>query len=183
MLCQSCGKHPATTHIKSIINGALSEHALCTECAQKMGYGSAFFQNTALDQLFSSFFGGGHYREKDTRRCSVCGASLSDISNSGKVGCADCYKTFLQELTPFIQRMHGNTRHCGKIPAGTALQTVEKPKEKSLREQYTEQLQTAIAEQNFELAATLRDKMNSLPEQANTTGGEGEVNGNGEKMV
>ena len=35
MLCQSCGKRPANTHIKTIINGELTEHSLCSECAQK----------------------------------------------------------------------------------------------------------------------------------------------------
>ena len=104
-------------------------------------------------------------------RCPVCGASLSDISDTGKVGCADCYKTFLNQLMPSIQRMHGNTHHIGKIPMGTALQVVEQteekepPKEKSEIEQYQEQLQTAIDEQNFELAAELRDKIKALSEK------------------
>lgn len=37
MLCQSCGKRPANTHIKTIINGELTEHSLCSECAAKNG--------------------------------------------------------------------------------------------------------------------------------------------------
>ena len=57
MLCQSCGKRPANTHIKTIINGELTEHSLCSECAQKMGYGNSFFPSNTFDQFFSSFFG------------------------------------------------------------------------------------------------------------------------------
>ena len=110
MLCQSCGKRPANTHIKTIINGELTEHSLCSECAQKMGYGNSFFPSNTFDQFFSSFFGKNSLME-DTLRCPVCGASLSDISDTGKVGCADCYKTFLNQLMPSIQRMHGNTHH------------------------------------------------------------------------
>lgn len=47
-------------------------------------------------------------------------------------------------------------------------QTEEKepPKEKSEIEQYQEQLQTAIDEQNFELAAELRDKIKALSEKS-----------------
>ena len=105
MLCQSCGKRPANTHIKTIINGELTEHSLCSECAQKMGYGNSFFPSNTFDQFFSSFFGKNSLME-DTLRCPVCGASLSDISDTGKVGCADCYKTFLNQLMPSIQRMH-----------------------------------------------------------------------------
>ncbi len=171
MLCQSCGKHPANTHIKTIINGELTEHSLCAECAQKMGYGNSFFPSNTFDQFFSSFFGKNALME-NTLRCPVCGASLSDISDTGRVGCADCYKTFLNQLTPSIQRMHGNTRHTGKTPMGASLRVVEQPdkteeppREKSQLEQYQEQLQTAIDEQNFELAAELRDKIKAITEQ------------------
>ena len=51
MLCQSCGKSPANTHIKTIINGELTEHSLCSECAQKMGYGNSFFPSNTFDQF------------------------------------------------------------------------------------------------------------------------------------
>ncbi len=72
MLCQSCGKRPANTHIKTIINGELTEHSLCSECAQKMGYGNSFFPSNTFDQFFSSFFGKNSLME-DTLRCPVCG--------------------------------------------------------------------------------------------------------------
>ena len=38
MLCKNCGKNPATTHIKTIVNGKLTEYDLCSECAREMGY-------------------------------------------------------------------------------------------------------------------------------------------------
>lgn len=171
MLCQSCGKRTANTHIKTIINGELTEKSLCSECAQKMGYGNSFFPSNTFDHFFSSFFGSNPFIEA-TLRCPVCGASLSDISDTGKVGCAECYQTFLDQLMPSIQRMHGNTHHVGKIPMGTALQVVGQPveqeplKEKSQIEQYQEQLQQAIEKQNFELAAELRDKIKALSQES-----------------
>ena len=42
MLCQNCGKNPATTHIKTIVNGKLTEYDLCSECAREMGYNNFF---------------------------------------------------------------------------------------------------------------------------------------------
>lgn len=171
MLCQSCGKHSANTHIKTIVNGELNEYYLCSECAQKMGYGNSIFSNTTFDHFFSSFFGKKSVME-NTLRCPVCGASLSDISEVGKVGCAECYHTFLDQLVPSIQRMHGNTRHIGKTPNGTALQVSKQPSQqepvdrKTQIKQYQEQLQHAIAEQNFELAAELRDQIKLLSEKS-----------------
>ena len=40
MLCQSCEKKQATTHIKTIVNGELKEYRLCSDCAKKYGYTS-----------------------------------------------------------------------------------------------------------------------------------------------
>ena len=42
MLCQICGQQPATTHIKTIVNGKLTQAHLCAECARKQGYGNLF---------------------------------------------------------------------------------------------------------------------------------------------
>ena len=42
MMCQNCGKNPATTHIKTIVNGKLAEYDLCSECARAKGYKSFF---------------------------------------------------------------------------------------------------------------------------------------------
>ena len=109
---------------------------------------------------------------EDTLRCPVCGASLSDIiSDTGKVGCADCYKTFFESVDAFHTKNARQYPPYRKIPMGTALQVVEQTEEKRNRrrkseiEQYQEQLQTAIDEQNFELAAELRDKIKALSEK------------------
>ena len=34
MMCQNCGQRTATTHIKTIINGQLTESHLCSQCAK-----------------------------------------------------------------------------------------------------------------------------------------------------
>ena len=37
MMCQNCGKSPATTHVKRTVNGKTAEWHLCAECAAKQG--------------------------------------------------------------------------------------------------------------------------------------------------
>ena len=146
MLCQSCHKNTATTHIKSIVNGELTEYALCSECAKKLGY-NHFFGSFAddfvggLGSLLGGFFGGEAANESVTR-CRKCGASFEEISRSGKVGCAECYRTFRNQLLPSIQRIHG--------------------KPKTPLEEKKEALQKAIQEQNFEQAAVLRDEIREM---------------------
>ncbi|HBC25855.1 MAG TPA: hypothetical protein DC013_00425 [Ruminococcaceae bacterium] len=168
MKCQVCGKNPATTHVKMVVNGELSEYYICSECAQKMGYGN-LFSNFAMDfnSLLGSFFGDDAVPEMtDTLRCPGCGSTFEEIARIGQVGCAECYKTFRDRLMPSIQRIHGNTRHCGKRPFGGALRVhpesklrikKETPLDKKRRE-----LREAVEKQDFERAAVLRDEIKEM---------------------
>ncbi|MBR2176056.1 MAG: UvrB/UvrC motif-containing protein [Clostridia bacterium] len=158
MLCQSCEKKKATTHIKTILNGELKEFNLCSDCAVKLGYGS-FFGNIGLDldKLFGSFmesFG----EEGSSKRCNFCGSSFEDIAKSGKVGCSHCYETFYDELLPSIQRIHGRTTHAGKLArsAGTEVRI------KNELTQLKYEIEQAIKTQEFEKAAELRDRIREL---------------------
>lgn len=162
MLCQSCGKNQANTHIKKIINGEVTEYRLCEHCAIKLGYTPNMFEGFGMD--FDNFLGSFFENSKpklldfDTERCSFCGSSFSDISNNGKVGCAKCYDTFFDRLMPSIKRIHGNTKHSGKFASTMGKQNVIENKISSLEEK----MKMAISEQNFEEAAKLRDEIKEL---------------------
>ena len=119
MLCQNCGKNEATTHIKQVINGDTAERHLCSECAEHLGYGDAF-SGFGFDVagLFGNFFGDAVHSLGAPRkvvRCPKCGSSFNDIVREGRVGCAECYKVFYNELKPSLQRIHGQIHHSGKI--------------------------------------------------------------------
>ncbi len=158
MLCQACEKRQATTHIKTILNGELKEYNLCSECAHKNGYSSFFGDlNFDLDKLFGSFMD-SIGPSKIRKRCQCCGSSFEDIAKSGKVGCAECYDVFYDELLPSVQRIHGRTSHTGKLAhsAGTEV------KVRNEIARYRAELEKAIKSQEFEKAAELRDKIKEL---------------------
>lgn len=168
MLCQSCQMNTATTHIKSIVNGELTEYALCPECAKKMGYGNLFHDFTGFG--LGSFLGGffGESAVPQITRCGKCGSSFEEISHSGKVSCAECYRTFRDQLLPSIQRIHGTARHQGKRPGTMAIQVVKKPeitvtpKAADPLEEKKQAMQKAIETQDFERAAVLRDEIRAM---------------------
>lgn len=159
MTCQSCGKKPATTHVKTIINGELTEYHLCQECAQSMGYGSIFGGfGLNVGDLIGSFFSGAADSAPavtNTERCSMCGSSFEDIARGGQVGCAECYHTFYERLIPYIQRIHGNTKHTGKLPTSASPAARAEADLAKLRTELTE----AVEKQEFERAAELRDRI------------------------
>ena len=164
MLCEKCGKNLATTHIKTSINGVVESHHLCSQCAEmSAGVPSQF----GLEDLLGSFFGETvkvlpHADKR--KRCDGCGMCFDDIVQSGRVGCDKCYSTFLEPLLPSLQRMHGKAYHAGKKPrpAADAAPTREQELD-SLRDQ----LKAAIAAEQFEEAAKLRDQIKDLEKEEN----------------
>ena len=170
MLCQNCKTKQANTHIRQVINGELTELDLCPECAAKLGYENAFSDFLDLGSMMSGFLGmptvSALARED---KCPGCGATFSQITKSGKVGCAKCYDVFFERLLPTIKRIHGNTVHTGKRLRTARLQSgsTKEQHEDSRTELETlsEKLQAAVKAQEFEQAAKLRDRINELKEK------------------
>lgn len=163
MKCQKCKVNDATTKIKRIVNGRYEEYTLCADCAHEMGFDNVF-DNSMPDMfggLLKSIFGSALPARSQATRCPVCGSTYGDIKNTGKVGCSSCYEIFLSELLPSIKGIHGNTRHCGKVSASftEGAEKTEQISSEVTVEELKQQLKTAIEEQNFELAAQLRDEL------------------------
>lgn len=169
MICQSCGKKNAVTHIKQIVNGEIQEYYLCADCAAKLGYGSllgGFSLN--IGDLIGSVLGEGTRRSSNVTetRCPCCGCTFSDIVRSGRVGCAQCYDVFRDRLLPSIQRIHGNTHHVGCVPV-----TASKKAQQSARlEEVRKKLAQAIEKENFEEAVTLRDEIRAMEDEVKEGG-------------
>lgn len=164
MMCEECGKAPATVHIEQIVNGQRISLHLCQECAQKKGYLTTFLDpGFSLTSLLSAFMGSDEAIRpgsmlKEEARCQVCGMSYRDFARVGKLGCPACYETFSNRLMPLLRRIHGSDNHVGKVPiktSGTALLRRE-------LEEARKQLSEAIAQEAYERAASLRDKIRAL---------------------
>ena len=164
MLCEKCGKNNATTHIKSVVNGVVSEKNLCGYCAAKEGYSGLAHNNLA--GMLASMFGDvtGFAPSVAAKKCSVCGASFSDIAESGRVGCSECYKAFYEELLPYLKRVHGGTKHAGRVPNKAPLMV--KPKEITV-DDLRLKLNELVREEKFEEAAVIRDKIKEMEEKGN----------------
>ncbi|MBR3767392.1 MAG: UvrB/UvrC motif-containing protein [Clostridia bacterium] len=163
MLCQNCKRSDAHVHLKRIINGEAAEIHLCSACAASLGVSDVM----AGFSPFADFSAGvlsavetGRMSNK-TLHCETCGFTFQDIARTGSPGCSDCYRTFAQKLRPTLIKLHGRAVYKGKIPVeGNAAAQ----KEDSI-EALKERLNKAIDEQNFELAAVLRDEIRALTEQ------------------
>lgn len=171
MLCENCGKRPADYHYKININGNVTEKHLCAECASALGGGqfmpgamaASHMQTPDFADLLNSFLLGGNYSDvrKETEHCRLCGASLEDIANSGKMGCPECYNFFAAQIEPGIRRIHGPVVHTGKVP-GHAGEAVKK---KRRVDQLKSDMDAAVAAQEYEKAAKIRDELRALEQE------------------
>ena len=163
MLCQNCGKGSATRHYKSSINGNVQEAHLCADCARELGYEQMFESSMpnfgfGLDSLLADFFGVPSHVSLPSGACPLCGSTLGDISNTGRLGCEQCYDVFAADLDPYLKRMYGNATHTGRVPksAGKEIKTRRE------LERLKEELKSAVEVQEYEKAAQLRDEIKRL---------------------
>ena len=156
MLCEMCGKYPATTHFKSVINGKVTERHLCSHCAGEAGLTDISFSN-----IFSSMFNETPTLF-DQKRCACCGSSFEDIASTGKAGCSECYETFFDKLLPSLDRLHGHTKHIGVKPAKVESAPTKKEKLKKAKAE----LDKAVKEERFEDAAKIRDQIKEIEKEA-----------------
>lgn len=167
MVCQECGKRPATLHFTKIVSGEKTEFHFCESCAREKGEiipgtSNGFSIHSLLSGLLdldpTGKGQGSDSRGQQAPRCEECGMTYSQFSKLGRFGCSSCYKFFSDRLDPLFKRVHGNTTHVGKIPkrSGGKIQV------KRRIDELKKELHYRILQEEFELAAEIRDQIREL---------------------
>lgn len=162
MLCDACKKREAVVHIVKIENGKRTDLHLCAACARKQTSYNNFKDLHIIDNDFFRKMAYPDVEEqgKEEPRCASCGLTYSEFIRDGKFGCPDCYEAFKEELPPLLRRIHGHSRHTGKVPGQGVFRT--KSEVKLLRQR----LQQLVREERYEEAAQVRDKIHALEGKA-----------------
>ncbi|QJC50626.1 hypothetical protein HGI30_02840 [Paenibacillus albicereus] len=170
MLCQECGKRPATLHFTKIINGDKNEFHICETCARERGEGLPGAPNGfSIHSLLSGLMdfdpagkgSGQGQAPAQPLRCEECGLTYPQFKKLGRFGCSSCYKHFGDRLDPLFKRVHGSTAHVGKIPqrSGGLIKTRREI------DRLRQEMQSSIQKEEFETAAKLRDEIRLLEKQ------------------
>jgi protein arginine kinase activator len=157
--CHKCTK-PATYHITELVSeDQWEELHLCEECYHKY-----FYEGNQQGAGPKSEPGQAEETEEanllNQRECPVCGIKFVEFRNSGRLGCPHDYQEFREELTPLLENIHGETRHCGKTPR----RLPQNKQTQSELIQLRKQLQQAVTREAYEDAARLRDRIRKLEE-------------------
>ncbi|MGO0121764.1 UvrB/UvrC motif-containing protein [Desulfothermobacter acidiphilus] len=171
MLCDRCHKRPATIHYTEIVDNQKKELHLCEECAREMGVSPFMGAPSPFHSLLSGlFFPVGE--EKPPRRelrCPRCGLTEQEFTAGGLLGCPQCYQALRPTVKQVLGRVHGVTRHTGKVPRKRSAGTAATAEIERLRRELDE----AVRKEEYERAAELRDKIKELEQASGGKSGNG----------
>lgn len=194
--CEICQIRDASLALKERAGEEIRERYMCRHCATARGLApsagvDAAPAGTAAGlnaQMFLKRLEQGAGRRRV--RCPDCRSSYAEIRRRGLLGCAQCYETFETEVAELLHKIHGAGRHRGRGPkkmgsgrtadGGTgksgrskgeagavdpvvALRDARDAELRKLRGR----LRAAVAREDFELAAQLRDAIQAA-ESRNT---------------
>ncbi len=184
MLCDICKQHEATIHIQEIVNDSKKAMHLCSECAVKKSQNDPSFDfggfNLAemlynisesqggIPELSSILKPSTDTKETQDLKCPECKWTLKALRRTGRVGCPECYNVFREVIANALDNMHRGKLHVGKKPG-----TKSTSKSSSFMLELMnlqKELDEVIQREEYEKAAELRDKINSLKVKINHKG-------------
>ncbi|MGC9315269.1 MAG: UvrB/UvrC motif-containing protein [bacterium] len=143
-VCQACKENEINLRCVIVINGVSEEQFLCQECARKAGIEE---QNKMTRKTAKEFVYSG---KKKFPTCSACKRSYNQFLKTGMLGCPECYKTFETYLRDILKGIHSVSYHKGRGPGNERTMDIAQLKWK---------LSEAVREEDFELAARIRDEI------------------------
>ena len=165
MLCENCQQNPATVHVTQIVDGKVAKHHLCESCAKQKGLdiqGQAMNLGNMLatlkEQLEQLKTTSGPVIPGGAVTCPVCGMTRAEILKTGRMGCDRCYDAFTAEMLPVVMSLQHAEQHLGKVPRHSS----ERMKVSVELARLRRELDQAIASENYEQAAQLRDHIKEL---------------------
>ncbi len=162
MLCDDCRKNPATVRLIAIVDGNKTERNLCAACVARQ---KLQLRTDSSQSMLSAIISGANRMtmKYPGLRCSACGMEYDDFLKTSRLGCAQCYQDFKAQLRPLLIRLHGRAQHAGRVPEHVN----DSLKVLSRMEHLRREMDLAVACEDFEHAAVLRDEMRELASACN----------------
>ena len=155
-------------HVQQIIGEEHVDLYLCEVCAEERGIArSDDAIELSLSQLLTGLFttkAGDQENEREVDTCPSCGTSIHTLQKEGRLGCPDCYACFTREIRSVQKKLTGSTQHVGKLP-----RKLMEYKELIIdRQTLQSRLDEAVAQEDYEAAAHIRDRIREIDEREAT---------------
>ncbi len=160
-LCERCKKAQATFHLTDLQpSGEKQERHLCERCATEEGLLQPQ-KAVSFAEYLESFVSGSKESAASLSHlvCEDCGISYVEFRNQGMLGCPKDYDVFREPLAKLIGRAQdGATHHVGKTPKRLGTRRSSQQDISRLKRH----LEEAVAAEDYERAAALRDSIRKL---------------------
>lgn len=160
MLCENCGTADAAIELTTVVDNEKRVMQLCEACAAERGLNVAPpVGNLPLADFLAQIGSGILDDAPPASRCPSCGLTPAQLKQTGRLGCAECYRHFDKHLRGLLRRLHGGTQHVGKVAVPPDNGTSDR---KARVEGLRRNLQRAVDSEDFEHAAALRDEIRRM---------------------
>jgi protein arginine kinase activator len=159
MRCDNCGLNESVVQLTQVENNEMRVLQLCEKCAAERGVDVETQKVNAPLADFLAQIGKGMTEGQNVGRCPSCGMTAAQLRQTGRLGCGVCYTHYDEHLRSLLRRLHGGTRHVGKI----VLPINPDENDRTARIiSLRRSLQRAVEAEDFEFAASLRDQLRQL---------------------
>ena len=161
MKCQHCGKNEATFYYKSNINGNVTEQHLCGECARELGYAGNIEQSFA--NFGRSMFGG--FDSLFAPMPALAGNFFEPFEAMNR-----SFGKMFPMLGSGMAQMPEAAAQSAPAASASGNDLVSEEEHRKLDQErrinaLRHEMQQAVASENFERAAQLRDQIHGLEQQ------------------
>lgn len=171
MKCELCHNVDAQRAIRKLVDNEEHELYVCNACAktQSLPKNTVVSEEPPLDvmdviketlpEIMGMILGAtvefsGRIQSIKDPVCPICSLSRSEYKKAARLGCAQCYETFVKDLDGLVDDMHRIPRHTGKVP--------QHPKPSQHVSLLIKQLRTAEQEQRQADADELKLRIRQL---------------------
>jgi protein arginine kinase activator len=172
-LCDMCGERLATVYIQVTGADVHEEKRLCAECAAEHELDLVPFTlevspDGEIDISLRAATGtdkAAEPQELPDERCSQCGTTSSDVAATGLVGCPQCYDNLAATVAGLVATVQPGY-------PGTTPEAQEPQPNFSTLAKLQLQLVEAVANEDYERAARLRDSIRQTQAEGSSVKGQ-----------
>lgn len=159
MRCDICKRREAAIRFAEIRKGTMRVRNICESCARSTGIADQLERTIAavggaLSDVLAPLAG----EDAGTAACPACGMTIEEFRRHGHLGCERCYQSFAVLLLPLLERLHDLSGQ----PGGTVPDAGRRRRTDHRRQGLEQRLEEAVAAEEYELAARLRDELKAL---------------------
>lgn len=157
VLCEVCRQRPACVHFTECdVQLATQSLDICHHCLVRLGIDPE--QPPPLASIERARSPSRRAPAEPELVCGDCGLDRELFLHDKRFGCARCYQVFAEDVVALLEGIHQSSHHLGRHPGA---ESESMAGEQRLRERLRlqEQLDQAVAAEDFERAAHLRDRL------------------------